>query len=62
MTDLIYLTIPFLGRIYAQRDTVTKPRLSAEPLYSSCGREWLLCCGSLRVYLTPTATLASEGR
>lgn len=62
MTDLIYLNIPFLGRIYAQRDTVTTPRLSAERLQSSCGKEWLLCCGSLRVYLTPAATLAAEGR
>lgn len=33
MTDLIHLTIPFLGGIYAQRDTVTTPRLSAERLH-----------------------------
>ena len=62
MTDLIYITLPLLGRIYAQRDTLTTPRLSVELLHSTAGRELLLCCGCLRLYLTPASALASEGR
>lgn len=62
MTDLFHITLPLLGRIYAQRDTVTTPRLSVELLHSPSGRELLLCCGRLRLYLTPASSLASEGR
>ncbi len=60
MTNFIQLTLPFIGRIYAQRNTVTKPRLAVEVLSSPCGKELLLCCGSLRVYLTPSPVLAAE--
>lgn len=62
MTNLFSLSIPFVGRIFAQRDTVTTPRLSAERLHSASGGELLLCCGWLRVYLTPASSLASERR
>lgn len=62
MTDLRFLTLPFIGRIYAQWDTITTPRLTAEPLTSPAGRELLLCCGRLRVYLTPSSALAVERR
>ena len=61
MIDLFF-TVPFLGRIYAHRDTVTTARLSVETLHSPPGKEWLLCCGSLRIYFTPAAALAGEGR
>ena len=61
MIDLFF-TVPFLGRIYAHRDTVTTARLSVETLHSPPGKEWLLCCGSLRIYFTPAAALAAEGR
>lgn len=59
MIDLFF-TIPFVGRVYAHRDTITTARLSVETLYSPPGKEWLLCCGSLRTYFTPAATLAAE--
>lgn len=62
MTDLIFLTIPFLGRVYAQRDTITVPQLSIQQLHAPCGKEWLLCWGSLRVYLTLEDSLAAERR
>ena len=62
MKSLFSLTVPFLGRIYAQRDTSTPPRLAAELLQSPCGREMLLYCGRLRLYLTPAAALAAERR
>lgn len=54
MTNLIHLSIPLLGTVFAQRDTVTLSRFSAETLTSASGRELLLCMGSLRVYLTPS--------
>lgn len=59
MTDLS-LTIPFAGRIYINRDLITLSRYTVEVLHSPCGRELLLCCGSLRVYLTPTSSLTNE--
>ena len=62
MTDLLFLTVPFIGRIYAEWDTITTPRLAAEPLTSPSGRELLLCCGRLRVYLTPRSALVAERR
>lgn len=62
MTDILYLPIPFLGRIYAQRDTVTTRRFEWEVLNGSNGREHLLCLGSLRVYLTPAHVVGVEGR
>ncbi|MGY9046784.1 hypothetical protein P775_15055 [Puniceibacterium antarcticum] len=61
MTDLIYMNIPFVGRLYAQHDTLTMYRWETETLTSSCGREYLLCCGRLRIYWTPASTLRSEG-
>lgn len=62
MIDLFFLTVPFIGRIYVQWDTITQPRLTAEQLTSPAGRELLLCCGCLRVYLTPSSTLTAERR
>ena len=60
MTDILYLPIPFLGRIYAQRDTLTTRRFEWKVLHGSNGREYLLCLGSLRVYLTPAHVVAVE--
>lgn len=62
MTDLLQLTIPILGRVYAQRDTVTTRRIEWQALPSPNGTEYLLCLGSLRVYLTPTHVVAAERR
>lgn len=62
MTELIHLTIPFVGRIYVQHDTITSKRYSSEMLRPSCGRELLLCCGRLRLYITPSSSLANEGK
>lgn len=62
MTDLIFLTVPFIGRFYAQWDRITQPRLTAELLTSPAGRELLLCCGRLRVYLSPRSALVAERR
>lgn len=60
MTDILYLPIPFLGSIYAQRDTVTTRRIKWEVLHGPNGREYLLCLGTLRVYLTPAHVVAVE--
>ncbi|OWY12324.1 hypothetical protein B6V72_14610 [Thioclava sp. F34-6] len=62
MTDLIYITLPFLGRIYAQRDTITLRQYAWEVLSSANGNEYLLSLGSLRVYLVPARVVAAERR
>jgi hypothetical protein len=53
MRDLFHLTLPFVGSIYAQFDTLTLPRWEVEDVSGPAGSEWLICCGSLRIYLTP---------
>ena len=53
MKSLAILTIPGLGSLYAQRDQITLPRWELEDLSGPEGRDWLLCLGSLRIYLTP---------
>lgn len=58
MTNLLHLSIPLLGTVFAQRDTITRPRFAAKTLSSAAGRELLLCMGSLRVYLTPLPSRA----
>ncbi|WP_296765950.1 hypothetical protein [Sediminimonas sp.] len=60
MTDLIHITIPFLGRLYAQRDTITLRRVECAVLHGPSGKEYLLCLGRLRVYLTPPRVIAAE--
>lgn len=62
MTDLFHITIPFVGRIYAQRDRITVARYSVEALRKGCGKEVLLCLGQFRLYLTPASSIAAEGR
>jgi hypothetical protein len=62
MTDLIYLTIPSVGRIYIQHGTVTIKQWSSEVMASTAGKELYLCCGRMRIYLTPASTLRNEGK
>lgn len=59
MPDL-YLTIPFVGCVYAHRDRRDFSRYTAEVLHGPPGKEFLLCCGSFRIYLTPMSSLNDE--
>ena len=61
MTDLIYLTIPSVGRIYIQHGTVTIKQWSSEVMASTAGKELYLCCGRMRIYLTPAEICAEVG-
>ena len=60
MEDLQFLTFPYIGRIYIQRDRITPRSFGREVLVSRCGTEYLFYLGSLRVYLTPDSALAAE--
>lgn len=62
MQNLIHINLPFFGRIFLQLDRITIPRVSAEQLTTPCGKELLLCLGSLRLYLTPASVVAAERR
>lgn len=62
MTDLIHLTIPLIGRVYIQHDTITLCRWELERLRAPWGDELLLCCGRIRLYLTHASTIRAEGR
>lgn len=63
MKDLIWITIPYIGRLYVQRDTITLSRFGWEVLEGpGHTTEYLLHLGRLRVYLTPATSLAAETR
>ena len=63
MKDLIWITIPYIGRLYVQRDTITLSRFGWEVLEGPRHtKDYLLSMGSLRVHLTPASLLATEGR
>jgi len=62
MTELLYMTFPYLGSISVQRDTITLYRFELEVIDCPPGREYLLCLGSLRTYLTPRRTILAERR
>lgn len=62
MKNLIHINLLLFGRMILQRDSLTRPRLSAELLTSPCGKELLLCIHSLRLYLTPAFVVAAERR
>lgn len=60
MKDLIFLTIPYLGRFYVQRDTITLRRWELENLTGPLAASGF-CAYALRVYLTPEASSRAEG-
>ncbi len=63
MKDLIWITIPYIGRLYVQLDTITLSRFGWEVLGGpSHTTEYLLSIGRLRVYLTSSSLVAAEGR
>lgn len=57
MTNLACITVPVLGRVLAQWDSITTPHLAAELLTGPQGSELCLRAGRLHVYLTPWAAL-----
>ncbi len=61
MTNLFSFTFPYVGRLFAQRDTVTLQRYALEALDGpNTAREFLLCLGALRLYFTPASALRRE--
>lgn len=63
MKDLIWITIPHVGRLYVQRRPYTLGRIEWEVLVGpGDAKEYLLHLGRLRVYLTPASALAAERR
>lgn len=62
MKDLLWVTIPYMGRVYMQSDAITRMRISWEELEGPRNtKEYLLCLGRLRVYFTPASLVAAEG-
>ncbi|WP_432450609.1 hypothetical protein [Aliiroseovarius marinus] len=60
MKELLHINIPYLGRLYAQWDTITPSRIEIEALVDETGCEYLICLGRLRAYITSAKTLANE--
>ncbi len=48
-----YTVVPFVGSTYIYRDDFTRSLWEAEDVPGPEGREWLLYCGTWRIYLTP---------